>query len=76
MRLVMMGTGSFAEPAFRALLATPHFVVGLVTQPDQETGSVRSSTRRALRSAVAMPMVWLSQASSLAPVSKRRIERK
>lgn len=34
LRLVMMGTGAFAMPTFRALLETRHRVVGLVTQPD------------------------------------------
>jgi methionyl-tRNA formyltransferase len=45
-RLVMMGTGAFAEPTFEALFTTPHQVVGLVTQPDQPQGHVRGSTRR------------------------------
>ena len=46
MRLVMMGTGTFAEPAFSALLASRHQVVGLVTQPDRPTGKERGSTRQ------------------------------
>jgi methionyl-tRNA formyltransferase len=46
MRLVMMGTGTFAEPTFRALLAGPHPVVGLVTQPDRPAGHERGSTRQ------------------------------
>ena len=33
LRLVMMGTGGFAAPLFRALYATPHEVVALVIQP-------------------------------------------
>jgi methionyl-tRNA formyltransferase len=33
MRLILMGTGSFAVPAFRALLASTHAVVALVTRP-------------------------------------------
>jgi methionyl-tRNA formyltransferase len=33
LRLIMMGTGPFALPAFRALYATRHEVVALVTQP-------------------------------------------
>ncbi|MBX3414851.1 MAG: methionyl-tRNA formyltransferase [Pirellulales bacterium] len=33
MRLVMMGTGPFAAPTFRALFDTSHEVVALVTQP-------------------------------------------
>jgi methionyl-tRNA formyltransferase len=47
MRIVMMGTGTFAEPTFNALLASPHQVVGLVTQPDRVIGQERGSTRRA-----------------------------
>ncbi len=49
MRLVMMGTGSFAEPTFAALLSGAHPVVGLVTQPDRPTGKPRGSTRQARR---------------------------
>src|SRR5437667_145371 len=47
MRLVMMGTGSFAEPTFRKLLDSPHTIVGLFTQPDRATGKERGSTRQA-----------------------------
>src|SRR5207248_1474083 len=46
MRIVMMGTGTFAEPTFQALLSGPHEVVGLVTQPDRDAGSERGSTRQ------------------------------
>ncbi len=46
MRLVMMGTGTFAEPTFEALLGSSHQVVGLVTQPDRATGDKRGSTRQ------------------------------
>lgn len=35
MRILMMGTGEFALPTFRALLGSEHEVVGLVTQPDR-----------------------------------------
>lgn len=45
MRIVMMGTGSFAEPIFESVLGTAHSVVGLVTQPDRVTGKERGSTR-------------------------------
>jgi methionyl-tRNA formyltransferase len=45
MRLVMMGTGSFAEPTFLKLLESVHPVVGLVTQPDRATGKERGSSR-------------------------------
>jgi methionyl-tRNA formyltransferase len=46
MRIVMMGTGTFAEPTFEALLADRHEVVGLVTQPDRPIGQERGSTRQ------------------------------
>src|SRR5262245_45893989 len=45
LRLVMMGTGTFAEPTFEALLTAGHAVVGLVTQPDRAGGVQRGSTR-------------------------------
>jgi methionyl-tRNA formyltransferase len=54
MRLVMMGTGTFAEPVFQALLTGPHQVVGLVTQPDRPIGQERASTRQIGRSLKAM----------------------
>ena len=37
-RIVMMGTGTFAEPTFEALLEQRYPVVGLVTQPDRNIG--------------------------------------
>src|SRR6266702_3069469 len=46
MRIVMMGTGTFAEPTFEALVTSPHQVVGLVTQPDRVVGQERGSTRQ------------------------------
>src|SRR5262245_10397308 len=46
MRVVMMGTGTFAEPTFQALLTSSHAVVGLVTQPDRPAGQERGSTRQ------------------------------
>src|SRR5689334_13106133 len=47
MRLVMMGTGTFAEPTFEALLSNfGADVVGLVTQPERDAGNKRGSTRQ------------------------------
>ena len=45
-RIVMMGTGTFAEPTLEALLAGSGPVVGVFTQPDRETGTRRGSTRQ------------------------------
>jgi methionyl-tRNA formyltransferase len=49
MRLVMMGTGTFAQPTLEALLQGGHQVVALVTQPDRTVGQQRGSTRLAER---------------------------
>jgi methionyl-tRNA formyltransferase len=46
MRIMMMGTGTFAEPTLRMLLSGAHPVVGLVTQPDRAAGQERGSTRQ------------------------------
>src|ERR1700754_1240064 len=46
-KIVMMGTGTFAEPTFEALLsAFGANVVGLVTQPERDGGNRRGSTRQ------------------------------
>jgi methionyl-tRNA formyltransferase len=37
LRLVMMGTGPFAVPLFRALYSTRHHVAGLITQPSRSS---------------------------------------
>ncbi len=50
MRLIMLGTGTFAVPTFEALFASKHQVVGLVTQPDRPPGKERGSTRQVGRS--------------------------
>lgn len=46
MRVVMMGTGTFAEPTLELLLTRPGLVIGLVTQPDRDAGERRASTRQ------------------------------
>lgn len=35
LKVLMMGTGTFALPAFQAMIESSHEVVGLVTQPDR-----------------------------------------
>jgi methionyl-tRNA formyltransferase len=46
LRIVMMGTGTFAEPTLEALLAGRDPVVGVFTQPDREGAQKRGSTRQ------------------------------
>ena len=38
MRIVFFGTPEFAVPSLRGLIAAPHTVVGVVTQPDRPRG--------------------------------------
>jgi methionyl-tRNA formyltransferase len=38
LRIVFFGTPEFAVPALRSLIASPHFVVAVVTQPDRPRG--------------------------------------
>jgi methionyl-tRNA formyltransferase len=64
MRLVMMGTGTFAEPTFETILREwPLDVVGLVTQPDRTVGRKSSSSRQtgrglaAIAAAAGVPVV-------------------
>lgn len=46
MRIVMMGTGTFAEPTLEALIAARENVVGLFTQPERDAGRTGGSTRQ------------------------------
>ena len=41
MRILFMGTGDFAVPTLKALVASGHQVVGVVTQPDRPAGRGR-----------------------------------
>ena len=43
MRILFMGTSGFAVPALKALLASEHEVVGVVTQPDRPAGRGRQA---------------------------------
>src|SRR6516162_194740 len=53
MKILMMGTGSFAEPTFRALIGSRHQVAGLVTNPDRPSGRDRLMERVMKQIAVA-----------------------
>lgn len=41
MRILFMGTSNFAVPSLKALLASRHGVIGIVTQPDRPAGRGR-----------------------------------
>src|SRR6185436_6092692 len=42
LRVVFLGSGAFAIPAFEALIGAGHHVAALVTQPDREKGRGRA----------------------------------
>src|SRR6516164_4996870 len=54
MKILMMGTGSFAEPTFKALIESRHQVVGLVTNPDRPSGRDRQMERGMKQIAIAV----------------------
>lgn len=69
MRIVMMGTGTFAEPTFRGLLETfPGEVVGLVTQPEREAGRRSGSSRQ-----TGVGMAAIAQAHGIAVLQPANI---
>ncbi len=46
LRIVFMGTGTFAEPALLSLLSSSDIVVGVFTQPEREGVNKRGTTRQ------------------------------
>jgi len=59
LRLVMIGTGPFAVPLFRALYGTRHQVVGLVTQPPRASrpGAATASPMREVAAEYQTPIL-------------------
>ena len=72
MRLLMLGTGPFAVPTFRALYDTRHSVAALVTAPLAPIGASRSS--RSVRSATSPGST--APRSSIPRTSTRRMRRR
>ena len=64
LRIVVMGTGPFAVPMFRALLASPHRVVALVTRPDKAAPGRRAPVN---------PMRAAAEASGVTVTEPERI---
>ncbi|UUO06218.1 methionyl-tRNA formyltransferase [Blastopirellula sp. J2-11] len=61
LRIVMMGTGPFAVPTFRRLLASPHQVLALLTQPPRVMRGNRQaplSPMRAVAEEAELPVHW------------------
>jgi methionyl-tRNA formyltransferase len=59
MRILFMGTGSFAVPSLKALTESDHQVIGVVTQPDRPAGrgrQIRISPVKELALAAGIPV--------------------
>lgn len=68
MRLLFMGTAPFACPTLEALLASPHEVAAVVTQPDRPRGRGRQSVPTAVKAlALDHRLAVLQPASLRAP---------
>ena len=65
MRLVFMGTPAFAVPSLRALAASQHEIVAVVTNPDRPAGRGRKITAPPVKSAATELDLELLQPSSL-----------
>ena len=65
MRLVFMGTPSFAVPVLESLLQSPHHVVGVYTQPDRSAGRGKRLLATPVKEAALRYGVPLFQSASL-----------
>jgi methionyl-tRNA formyltransferase len=72
MNIVFFGTSEFALPALRALAASPHRVLALVTQPDRRRGrslKVSPPPTKVLAAAKGIPVYQPQDASSAESVA-------
>jgi methionyl-tRNA formyltransferase len=65
MRLIFAGTPEFAASTLTALLAQPHSVVAVYTQPDRPTGRGRRSTASAVKRLAVSHGIPVEQPASL-----------
>ena len=65
LRIVFFGTPAFAVPTLDALLASPHTVAGVVTQPDRPRGRGQKTTASPVKEAALAAKLTLLQPSSV-----------
>lgn len=73
MKIVFFGTADFALPALRALVASPHTVALVVTQPDRERGrnlTVSPPPSKVIAAMHAIPVFQPADVSSAASVTR------
>lgn len=74
MRLILMGTGAFAVPAFRALAASTHSLVALVTRPVPAPRGRHKGPVNPVREAFAsLDVPWLDPADINAPSVQQQL---
>lgn len=67
MRVIFMGTAPFACPTLEGLLASPHQMVAVVTQPDRPRGRGQQSMASAVKLVALQHQVPILQPASLRP---------
>lgn len=72
MKLVLMGTGPFAVPTFRALAAGPHTVVQVVCRPPRGRRGEPPAPVRAMAEELGLPL-WMPESANL-PESQARLK--
>lgn len=74
MRLILMGTGAFAVPAFQALVASTHSVVALVTRPVPAPRGRHKGPINPVRDAFAsLDVPWLDPADINDPAVQQQL---
>ena len=69
MRLIFMGTAPFACPTLRPLLASPHQIVAVVTQPDRPRGRGQQAAASAVKVLALEHHLTILQPASLRPAA-------
>ena len=65
LRIVFFGTPAFAVPTLEALIASPHQVVGVVTQPDRPRGRGQKTTASPVKDAATAAGIAVLQPHSV-----------
>ena len=79
LRIAFAGTPQFALPALRALLDSPHRVVGVLTQPDRPAGrgrELRASPIKLLAAERGVPVAQPATLRTPEAVAPLRVDRK
>jgi len=69
MRMIFMGTAPFACPTLRTLLASPHQIMAVVTQPDRPRGRGQQAAASAVKALALAHHLTILQPASLRPAA-------